>query len=114
VIRQNDGIAFSRTDPHGFLIGRVAAVSAVCLSGSMVAFPQRVELAGVRQPLSDFVACYDRQFFPAARDPFLACLDLPARPQRRSPQFETGRMYTASAPPIDTARLFGVTSLELG
>lgn len=31
-----------------------------------------------------------------------------------TPQFETARMYLGTAPAIDTARLFGVTTLELG
>ncbi|TWA70845.1 acetyltransferase (GNAT) family protein [Azospirillum baldaniorum] len=31
-----------------------------------------------------------------------------------SPQFETARMYLGPAPAIDTARLFGVTTFELG
>ena len=30
------------------------------------------------------------------------------------PAFETARMYTGPAPEIDSAGLFGVTSLELG
>jgi hypothetical protein len=29
-------------------------------------------------------------------------------------QFETARMYTAKAPAIDLARLYGVTTFELG
>ncbi|MGY0788151.1 GNAT family N-acetyltransferase [Azospirillum argentinense] len=31
-----------------------------------------------------------------------------------TPQFETARMYLGAAPTIDTARLFGVTTFELG
>src|SRR5262249_21254245 len=30
------------------------------------------------------------------------------------PVFETARMYTGEAPPIDLARIFGVTTFELG
>ena len=31
-----------------------------------------------------------------------------------TPQFETARMYLGPAPAIDTARLYGVTTFELG
>ncbi len=142
-----------------------------------------VEIVDARALPFDTIATYDRRFFPAARDAFLACwLALPGhtalaatrqgqiaglgviRPSRngfrigplyaQSPdvaaallgslgesatapviidvpetnpaairlvellgftiEFETARMYTGVAPSIDTAGLYGITSLELG
>ena len=37
-----------------------------------------------------------------------------AREAGMEPAFETARMYTGAAPPIPVARVFGVTSFELG
>jgi hypothetical protein len=145
--------------------------------------PPGVRLVDGRALPFDMVAAYDRRFFPAARDAFLACwLVLPGhttlaalrdgetiglgvvRPSREGcrigplyaqspdvaaallsglataeaeptfidiaeinpaatglaeqlnlkPEFETARMYTGPVPSIDTAGLYGITSLELG
>ena len=42
-----------------------------------------------------------------------AAVDL-ALSLRLQPMFETARMYRGPAPEIDTAKVFGITSFELG
>lgn len=37
-----------------------------------------------------------------------------AQTLQMQPVFETARMYTGSAPPLDTGRIFGITTFELG
>jgi hypothetical protein len=46
-------------------------------------------------------------------EPNLAATSLAERHNMR-PVFETARMYTRAAPPVDLRRIFGVTSFELG
>jgi ribosomal protein S18 acetylase RimI-like enzyme len=63
------------------------------------------------------------QLMAAATDAATVSLDTPevnagavelARSHGMKPVFETARMYTGEAPPLPLARLYGVTSFELG